>query len=140
MVSVTLIAVGKIKEKYYRPVVIVTDSGNGIVKGTGRSVPGIDLHALLGRYSHLFMRFGGHAGACGFSMSSEHVDHLRECLNDDVRKMLDDRPGLLDYVLVPDAVITGFFKVTPAIVTLVSKAGAFFSAVIFILTALPPLL
>lgn len=105
--GVTGIVAGKIKEKYYRPVVIVTDSGNGIVKGTGRSVPGIDLHALLGRYSHLFMRFGGHAGACGFSMSSEHVDHLRECLNDDVRKMLDDRPGLLDYVLVPDAVITG---------------------------------
>lgn len=105
--GVTGIVAGKIKEKYYRPVVIVTDSGNGIVKGTGRSVPGIDLHALLGRYSHLFMRFGGHAGACGFSMSSEHVDHLRECLNDDVRKMLDDRPGLLDYVLVPDAVVTG---------------------------------
>lgn len=105
--GVTGIVAGKIKEKYYRPVVIVTDSGNGIVKGTGRSVPGIDLHALLGRYSHLFMRFGGHAGACGFSMSSEHIDHLRECLNDDVRKMLDDRPGLLDYVLVPDAVITG---------------------------------
>ena len=105
--GVTGIVAGKIKEKYYRPVVIVTDSVNGIVKGTGRSVPGIDLHALLGRYSHLFMRFGGHAGACGFSMSSEHVDHLRECLNDDVRKMLDDRPGLLDYVLVPDAVITG---------------------------------
>ena len=105
--GVTGIVAGKIKEKYYRPVVIVTDSGNGIVKGTGRSVPGIDLHALLGRYSHLFMRFGGHAGACGFSMSSEHVDHLRECLNDDVRKMLDDRPGLLDCVLVPDAVITG---------------------------------
>ena len=41
---------------------------------------------------------------------------------------------------VPDAVITGFFKVTPAIVTLVSRAGAFFSAVIFILTVLPPLL
>ena len=105
--GVTGIVAGKIKEKYYRPVVIVTDSGNGIVKGTGRSVPGIDLHALLGRYSHLFMRFGGHAGACGFSMSAEHVDHLRECLNDDVRKMLDDRPGLLDCVLVPDAVITG---------------------------------
>lgn len=105
--GVTGIVAGKIKEKYYRPVVIVTDSGNGIVKGTGRSVLGIDLHALLSRYSHLFMRFGGHAGACGFSMKAEHIEYLRNALNEDVKAMLDERPDLLKYVLVPDAVITG---------------------------------
>lgn len=105
--GVTGIVAGKIKERYYRPVVIVTDSGDGMVKGTGRSVPGIDLHALLSRYSKFFMRFGGHAGACGFSMSAEHIDHLRDSLNADVAEMLVDKPDLLDYVLVPDAVITG---------------------------------
>lgn len=105
--GVTGIVAGKIKEKYYRPVVIVTDSGDGVVKGTGRSVPGIDLHALLSKYSDLFLRFGGHAGACGFSMNSEHIDHLRSGLNEDVKAMLEKDPTLLTYTLVPDAVITG---------------------------------
>ncbi len=105
--GVTGIVAGKIKEKYYRPVIIVTDSGNGIVKGTGRSIVGIDLHALLSRYSSMFLRFGGHAGACGFSMKSEHIDYLRNHLNEDVAAMLDETPGLLNYVIVPDAVITG---------------------------------
>ncbi len=105
--GVTGIVAGKIKEKYYRPVVIVTDSGDGMVKGTGRSVPGIDLHALLSKYSDLFLRFGGHAGACGFSMKAEHIEYLRKGLNEDVRVMLDQKPELLKYVLVPDAVITG---------------------------------
>lgn len=105
--GVTGIVAGKIKERYYRPVMILTDSGDGIVKGTGRSIPGVDLHALLIKYSELFVRFGGHAGACGLSMRYEDVEYLRKRLNEDVRAMLAEKPDLLEYVLVPDAVIDG---------------------------------
>jgi single-stranded-DNA-specific exonuclease len=103
--GVTGIVAGKLKEKYYRPVIIVTDSGDGIAKGTGRSIPGADLHKMLSKYSSLFLRFGGHAGACGFSMKKEDVDYLRESLNADMAEMLVNEPHLLDYVIIPDAVI-----------------------------------
>jgi single-stranded-DNA-specific exonuclease len=103
--GVTGIVAGKLKEKYYRPVIIVTDSGDGIAKGTGRSIPGADLHKMLSKYSSLFLRFGGHAGACGFSMKKQDVDYLRESLNADMAEMLVNEPHLLDYVIIPDAVI-----------------------------------
>lgn len=59
---------GKIKETYYRPAIIVTPSGEDdcYLKGTGRSVEGIDLYRLLKTQEELFEKFGGHSGACGF--------------------------------------------------------------------------
>ena len=77
------IVAGKLKEEFYRPVIIVTDTEEeGIVKGTGRSVEGIDLHQIMSRCSHLYIKFGGHAGACGFSMKRENLAELRRSLNE----------------------------------------------------------
>ena len=103
--GVTGIVAGKLKEKYYRPSIILTDSGDGIVKGTGRSIPGIDIHALLSPYDGLFLRFGGHAGACGFSMKYKDIDYLGKSLNADLDAMHERNPDLFDYKLIPDAVI-----------------------------------
>lgn len=103
--GVTGIVAGKLKDRYYRPAVILTDSGEGMVKGTGRSIPGVDLHRLLSRYGHLFARFGGHAGACGFSMDKEHMGLLDRGLQADMQELLQEEPDLLTKKLVSDAVI-----------------------------------
>lgn len=102
--GITGIAAGKLKDKYYKPVVIVTDTlESGVVKGTGRSVPGVDLYALLNKYDDLFIKFGGHASACGFSMYKKDIDFLREALNRDMTELLKKEPSLLTYVIIPDA-------------------------------------
>lgn len=89
------IVAGKLKDLYHRPVIVATTSGEGFLKGTGRSLEGIDLHGLLSVHRGLFERFGGHSGACGFLMKEENLNELRRCLNEDLSKKLTDNPRLL---------------------------------------------
>ncbi len=88
------IAAGKIKDKYYRPTVIVTPSGENqeYLKGTGRSIEGVNLYELLKNHEELFTRFGGHAAACGFLMPKENFDKLKSGLLDDMKAIRADRP------------------------------------------------
>lgn len=102
--GITGIVAGKLKDTFYRPTVIVTDMPeDGLVKGTGRSIPGVDLYALLKEQEHFFVRFGGHAGACGFTMRKTDVEELRRRLNLRVRQMEEEHPDLLKYRIPVDA-------------------------------------
>lgn len=94
------IVAGKVKEYYDRPTIIVTKSGENL-KGTGRSVEGVDLYQLLNKYGHLFQRFGGHAGACGFTIEEDKVDELRQSLMGEMdnRQERMEKPDRWDMVL-----------------------------------------
>lgn len=72
----------KLKEKYNVPSLIVTKIGEGCSKGTGRSVDGISLFELLNRKPELFVKFGGHAAACGFTIVDENIPLLRQSLEE----------------------------------------------------------
>ncbi len=63
------IAAGRVKEKYNRPV-LVAGIHDGLAKGSGRSIPGIDLGAgiIAARQCGLLITGGGHAMAAGFSL------------------------------------------------------------------------
>jgi single-stranded-DNA-specific exonuclease RecJ len=100
------IVAGKIKDEYGRPAIIVTESGSdGYLKGTGRSINGLNLYDLLKKHNELFTKFGGHAGACGFLMKSVNLDELRARLNHEVELILQDNAGLFDSGLSIDLVI-----------------------------------
>lgn len=90
------IAAGKLKEKYGVPAVIVTDNGDGIYKGTGRSPEGIDLYSLLKHEEKWFTNFGGHAAACGFTMKKEGLEEVRDDLNRMAGKLRTEQPELFD--------------------------------------------
>lgn len=90
------IVAGKIKEAVNRPTIIVTPSGKGFLKGTGRSLEKIDIYRLLKNHEELFERFGGHRSACGFLMKEENLSELREALNNDMCRLLNDDPAVLD--------------------------------------------
>lgn len=101
------IVAGKLKETFYRPSIIITDTEDaGIVKGTGRSVEGLNLHGIMSECAHLFIKFGGHAGACGFSMKREDVGALCASLNESVKKCLEKDPHLFDQKVKWDAEIS----------------------------------
>lgn len=89
------IVAGSLKEQFHRPVCIVTPSENGMLKGTGRCIPGLDLHGMLSSCSDLFVRFGGHAGACGFTLSPQNLPSLRSRLDEQMREILAQRPDAL---------------------------------------------
>ena len=104
--GITGIVAGKLKEDYNRPVIIVTEAEDpDKAKGTGRSIEGIDLYKLLKGHEELFLKFGGHAGACGFTMEKKDVGLLRRLLNEDMKGILAENPDVLAHKVKTDAVI-----------------------------------
>jgi len=94
--GITGIVAGKLKERYGKPTVILTPTGDGCLKGTGRSIESVDIYLLLKRFENLFLRFGGHAAACGFTMKSDELPELRTRLGEAMKDMADAEPDLFD--------------------------------------------
>jgi single-stranded-DNA-specific exonuclease len=61
---------GKIKEKYYKPTLILTQNNNEIT-GSGRSIEGFNIIECLQEMPEIFDKFGGHPMACGFTLKSK---------------------------------------------------------------------
>lgn len=78
--SIAGIVAGRIKDKYYRPTILITGSEDG-AKGSGRSIEGYHMFEALFACRELFTRFGGHAMAAGLSLPMENIELLRERLN-----------------------------------------------------------
>ena len=82
------IVASRIVERVHRPVILVA-LRDGVGRGSGRSVPGFDLHgALLSCASHL-ERFGGHRQAAGLDLDPIHLDAFREAFNAVARERLE---------------------------------------------------
>lgn len=92
------IVAGKLKEKYYRPTVLVTPSGDEkqYLKGTGRSIEGVNLYELLKKHEDCFEKFGGHSAACGFLMPSEKLEELRNGLLADMSELKTENKDLFE--------------------------------------------
>lgn len=103
--GVTGIAAGKIKELVYKPTVIVTPMGNGLMKGTGRSIDGVNLYDLLATQREMYVSFGGHAAACGFTLKAEYLDAFRRNLNMQTRAIRAEHPDLFVKKIQPDMVL-----------------------------------
>lgn len=110
------IVAGKLKELYERPVILLTPSGEHL-KGTGRSIAGLHLYQVLKRHEDLFLRFGGHAGACGFLMEKKHFHQLEQLLEEDMRHAIEADPELLTRKTEADMEIEGAM-VTPELAQL----------------------
>ena len=89
------IVAGKLREKVNRPVVIISRN-NDIYKGTGRSIPTVDLFSMLDKYRDEFISFGGHSAACGFTISAEKAESLRLKLNEDIEELLENDSSIFD--------------------------------------------
>ncbi len=103
--SVAGIVAGRVREKNNKPTFIMTD-GEGIIKGSGRSIENYDMYEELNKCSILLERFGGHKMAAGLSLKKENIDTLREMLNsknnltseDLIRKIWIDVPLPISYL------------------------------------------
>jgi len=79
--SVAGIVAGRIREKYYRPVLVVTRGAGGL-KGSARSIPGYHMQREIEKCQSLLTEFGGHAMAAGFSLPEENFQAFRQMLNE----------------------------------------------------------
>lgn len=79
--SIAGIIAGRIREKYYRPVFVLTSAEDG-VKGSGRSIEGYHMFEEMSKCRSLFTKFGGHKLAAGLSLKEENVELFRKTINE----------------------------------------------------------
>lgn len=103
--SLAGIIAGRIKERYHKPVFVLTRTEEG-VKGSGRSIEAYNMYEQMSLCKQLFTQYGGHKMAAGLSMPEKNVEDFRIMLNkncnlsdeDFVEKVLIDVPMPLSYI------------------------------------------
>lgn len=104
--SLAGIIAGRIRERYYRPTLILTDTEDGLLKGSGRSIDGYHMYEALTECKELLVKYGGHPMAAGFSIQAKDLEYFRHKLNvlcelteeDLVPKLYIDVPMPIDYI------------------------------------------
>jgi single-stranded-DNA-specific exonuclease len=86
------IVASRLIEKYHRPTVIITKSGDKLA-GSARSVPGFDLYEALEQCSETLIQFGGHKYAAGMTLLEENFMAFRDRFEAVVHERID--PALL---------------------------------------------
>lgn len=79
--SVAGIIAGRVREAWNRPTFVLT-RGEGCVKGSGRSIEAYNMYREMCGVQELFLKFGGHPMAAGFSIEEGHVEEFRRRLNE----------------------------------------------------------
>jgi len=90
------IVAGRLKDQLHRPVVGFADDENGLIKGSARSIPGVNIRDAFYRVNLLLPdaieRFGGHAMAAGITLQASALEAFSEAFNDEVSRALDREP------------------------------------------------
>ncbi|HTO20790.1 MAG TPA: single-stranded-DNA-specific exonuclease RecJ [Pseudomonas sp.] len=88
------ILASRLKERYHRPTIAFADAGDGVLKGSARSVPGFHirdaLDAVAARHPGLISKFGGHAMAAGLSLPATNFGAFAAAFDAEVRRQLSD--------------------------------------------------
>jgi len=107
------IVASRLKEKYGRPAIVIAVDGDGVGKGSGRSISGVDLGAaiLAAKDSGLLVGGGGHAMAAGVTVAPGRIEPLRAFLYDRLADTIESARGCraltLDALLAPGGVTGG---------------------------------
>ena len=120
------IVAGRLKEKTGKPALVIAlgADGNGLGKGSGRSITGVDLGAAIigAREQGLLVAGGGHAMAAGLTIESDKLSHLADWLDDRlgaaVAAAAANQEMLVDIGLAPGGL-------TPELVETLERAGPF---------------
>ncbi len=86
------ILASRIKEQYHRPVIAFASAGDGLLKGSGRSIPGLHLRDALDyvtkQHPTLIIKFGGHAMAAGLTIGEADFQLFQQAFETAVRSYI----------------------------------------------------
>lgn len=87
------ILASRIKERFHRPVIAFADAGDGLIKGSGRSIAGLHLRDALDlvtkQQPDLIIKFGGHAMAAGLSIRAVDFARFQHTFEQVVQSLID---------------------------------------------------
>jgi single-stranded-DNA-specific exonuclease len=95
------ILASRMKERYFRPTIAFADAGDGLLKGSGRSVQGFHIRDALSvvaaQHPNLITKYGGHAMAAGLTLPEANFPLFAEAFDVEVRRQLreEDLTGRL---------------------------------------------
>jgi single-stranded-DNA-specific exonuclease len=118
------IVAGRLKEKLGKPSIVIAIDEHGVGKGSGRSIPGVDLGAavLAAKEMGLLVAGGGHAMAAGLTVAAGQVEAFAEFIDErlsgEVARASGDRALLLDAVVACGGV-------TPSLVEALEAGGPY---------------
>lgn len=109
------IVASKIVDKYYKPTIIMEIKAHeGFAVASCRSIEAFHILEGLMSMKELFIKFGGHAGAAGFSIPIENIAEFEERINEYARKVLSEesylKPILIDKEILFNKISYGFFN------------------------------
>lgn len=81
------IVASRIIEQHYKPTIVLTES-NGLITGSARCMPPLDLYALLDKCQEHLTQFGGHQFAAGLSLFPENLSAFRSAFDAAVKNAL----------------------------------------------------
>lgn len=88
------IVASRLKERHHRPVIVFADAGEGLIKGSGRSIAGLHLRDALDLLSkhhpNLILKFGGHAMAAGLTIRHAHLEVFKRGFEAVVRSLITE--------------------------------------------------
>jgi single-stranded-DNA-specific exonuclease len=84
------IVASRLQKRYHRPTIVIGLNGEGMGKGSGRSIDGISIVRALGDCAEQLETFGGHDMAAGLNIRAERVGAFREAFNRHIRGQADD--------------------------------------------------
>lgn len=84
------ISAAKIAEYFNMPTILLTEGADGVIKGSARSISGINIVELIATQKDLLLGFGGHAMAAGLSMPKENFAKFFEGINEKASKFSND--------------------------------------------------
>lgn len=103
------ILAARLKERYHRPAIAFADAGEGMLKGSARSISGFHirdaLDAVAARHPGLIERFGGHAMAAGLTLPAEQLPAFCKAFDEYARTQLNEAE--LTGRLLSDGQLTG---------------------------------
>ena len=76
------IVASNIVEKYQKPVFIMNEK-EGVLKGSARSIFDFNIYVAMNKISDLFLAFGGHTLAAGFSFEKSNFEKIEEFLDNE---------------------------------------------------------
>ncbi|WP_373963195.1 single-stranded-DNA-specific exonuclease RecJ [Kosakonia sacchari] len=118
------ILASRIKERFHRPVIAFAPAGDGVLKGSGRSIQGLHMRDALERLDMLFpgmmLKFGGHAMAAGLTLEENRFEEFRQRFGELVTEWLD--PALLQGEIASDGPLSAQ-EMTLEVAEMLREAG-----------------
>lgn len=115
------IAAARLAEKYYRPTILLCET-DGVLTGSARSTPEIDIYDAMFKFADMYIKFGGHKFAAGVTMRSDSFEAFRDAVNEYIINTYPVKAFIPKVYYDCEAEL---YELTPALAELTEKLAPF---------------